>query len=145
PHEAGGVASVEELVEAYEAAGGAPVDRGALRWWQAMGTLRWAVICMIQAQTHVGGLARSVELAAIGRRVCESEHDLLSLLPHLLPHLLPGPTTAAPEPPAPTPSASPASPQPLDWPDASVLVEAVREFLTDDVMASSAGRTRYLA
>jgi hypothetical protein len=30
--------------------------------------------------THVSGLMRSVELAAIGRRVCETEWDLLDLL-----------------------------------------------------------------
>jgi hypothetical protein len=38
-------------------------------------------MCMVQAATHLSGTARSVELAAIGRRVCEVEHDLLLLLP----------------------------------------------------------------
>ena len=32
-------------------------------------------------RTHLTGVVRSVELAAIGRRVCEVEHDLLLLLP----------------------------------------------------------------
>ena len=36
---------------------------------------------MVQAATHLSGAVRSVELAAIGRRVCEVEHDLLTLLP----------------------------------------------------------------
>ena len=44
-------------------------------------TLRWGVICIVQAATHLGGAARSVELATIGRRVCETEWDLLELLP----------------------------------------------------------------
>jgi aminoglycoside phosphotransferase (APT) family kinase protein len=79
--EVAGLGSIDELVDAYENAGGAPVDRDALRWWQVMGTLRWGVICMLQASTHLSGASRSVELAAIGRRVCENEYDVLRLLP----------------------------------------------------------------
>lgn len=78
---AGGFGSREQLAAAYEAAGGSTVDPEALRWWEVMGTFSWGVICMMQAATHRTGLSRSVELAAIGRRVCETEHDLLSLLP----------------------------------------------------------------
>jgi aminoglycoside phosphotransferase (APT) family kinase protein len=77
----GGFGDVDELVAAYEAASGGPVDRDALAWWEAMGTLKWGVMCMLQAATHLSGTVRSVELAAIGRRVCEVEHDLLLLLP----------------------------------------------------------------
>jgi aminoglycoside phosphotransferase (APT) family kinase protein len=79
--EVAGLGSIDELVDAYENAGGASVDRDALRWWQVMGTLRWGVICMLQASTHLSGASRSVELAAIGRRVCENEYDVLRLLP----------------------------------------------------------------
>ncbi len=81
PLPAGGFGTREELVEAYESASGATVDLDALRWWEVMGTFTWGVICMVQAETHRSGLSRSVELAAIGRRVCETEHDLLALLP----------------------------------------------------------------
>ena len=77
---AGGVGSYEEFVGAYEEASGQAVDRQALRWWEAFGTLRWGVICAVQASLHLSGALRSVELAAIGRRVCEVEHDLLSYL-----------------------------------------------------------------
>jgi aminoglycoside phosphotransferase (APT) family kinase protein len=79
-HPVAGVGSREELVEAYEAAGGAPVDPGTLAWWEVVGTLKWGVICMGQASVHLSGLHRSLELAAIGRRVCEQEADLLELL-----------------------------------------------------------------
>jgi aminoglycoside phosphotransferase (APT) family kinase protein len=77
----GGFGDVDDLVAAYEAASGVAVDRGELAWWEAMGTLKWGIMCMVQAATHLSGTARSVELAAIGRRVCEVEHDLLLLLP----------------------------------------------------------------
>jgi hypothetical protein len=44
------------------------------------GTLKWGVMCIMQAFTHLNGVVRSVELAAIGRRVCENEHDLLQMI-----------------------------------------------------------------
>lgn len=77
---AGGLGSVEEFVTAYEQAAGRVVDRAALRWWLVVATLRWGVICRYQAEKHLSGQHRSVELAAIGRRVCETEWDLLDLL-----------------------------------------------------------------
>jgi aminoglycoside phosphotransferase (APT) family kinase protein len=78
--EVAGLASIDELRRAYERAGGSSFDREALHWWQALATLRWGVICMLQTHTHLAGASRSVELAAIGRRVCETEYDLLRLL-----------------------------------------------------------------
>jgi len=77
---AAGLGSIEDFVASYERAGGGHVDRDALRWWQVLGTLRWGVICQRQAHRHLSGQTRSVELAAIGRRVCENEWDLLELL-----------------------------------------------------------------
>ena len=77
----GGFGTVDDLVAAYEAASGRTVDRPALAWWEALGTLKWGIMCMVQASRHLSGDDRSVELAAIGRRVCEVEHDLLLLLP----------------------------------------------------------------
>lgn len=77
---AGGLGSVDEFVAAYEGAGGASIDRDALRWWLVLATLRWGVICRFQAERHLSGQSRSVELAAIGRRVCETEWDVLDLL-----------------------------------------------------------------
>jgi aminoglycoside phosphotransferase (APT) family kinase protein len=76
----GGFGTYAQLVEGYEAAGGRPVDADALRWWETFGVLRWGIICMMQANTHTSGATRSVELAAIGRRVCENEWDLLGML-----------------------------------------------------------------
>ncbi|WP_414687446.1 phosphotransferase family protein [Mycobacterium sp.] len=77
---AGGLGSVEDFLAAYEQAGGATVDRVAFHWWLVLATLRWGVICRYQAERHLSGQTRSVELAAIGRRVCETEWDLLTLL-----------------------------------------------------------------
>ena len=76
----GGFGDYDELIAAYEAGGAGPVDRDALRWWEVLGTLKWGIMCIMQAVTHTSGAVRSVELAAIGRRVCEQEWDLLALL-----------------------------------------------------------------
>ncbi len=77
---AGGLGSIEDFITAYERADGTSVDRAALRWWQVLGTLKWGIICRYQAERHLSGQTRSVELAAIGRRVCETEWDVLDLL-----------------------------------------------------------------
>ncbi len=77
---AGGLAGIETFLSAYEAASGTTVDRVGLRWWLIRATLCWGIICRHQAQRHLSGQNRSVELAAIGRRVCETEWDLLDLL-----------------------------------------------------------------
>jgi aminoglycoside phosphotransferase (APT) family kinase protein len=77
---AGGLGSIEDFLVAYEQASATTVDRVAFHWWLVLATLRWGVICRFQAERHLSGQARSVELAAIGRRVCETEWDLLDLL-----------------------------------------------------------------
>jgi aminoglycoside phosphotransferase (APT) family kinase protein len=77
---AGGLGSVETFLSAYEEAAGTVVDRAAFRWHLTVATLRWGVICRFQAERHLSGQTPSVELAAIGRRVSETEWDLLDLL-----------------------------------------------------------------
>ncbi|ODQ92599.1 phosphotransferase family protein [Mycolicibacterium flavescens] len=77
---AGGLGSVEAFLSAYEDAAGLTLDRDAFRWWLTVATLRWGVICRYQAERHLSGQTESVELAAIGRRVAETEWDVLDLL-----------------------------------------------------------------
>jgi aminoglycoside phosphotransferase (APT) family kinase protein len=77
---AGGVAEYEQLFEAYAEAGGGTVDPDVVRWWEVLGTMKWGIMCIMQANAHLTGVARSHELAAIGRRVCENEHDLFLAL-----------------------------------------------------------------
>jgi aminoglycoside phosphotransferase (APT) family kinase protein len=75
-----GLAPYEALFDAYEAAGGESVDPDEVRWWEVLGTLKWGIMCIMQSRAHLTGMARSHELAAIGRRVCENEHDLFLAL-----------------------------------------------------------------
>ena len=133
----GGFGDRETFYAAYEAASGRAVDRERAHWWEALSTLKWGVMCILQAQTHLGGVNRSVELAAIGRRVCENEYDLL-LLTH--PHL--PETTGSSE----TDASEVAPPTGLQGrPTATELVESVREYLRGDVLDATEGRVQYLA
>ncbi|MEX1104776.1 MAG: phosphotransferase family protein [Ilumatobacteraceae bacterium] len=75
-----GLGRYEQLFDAYEAAGGGPVDPEVVRWWEVLGTLKWGIMCILQTNVHLAGFTRSHELAAIGRRVCENEHDLFLAL-----------------------------------------------------------------
>jgi aminoglycoside phosphotransferase (APT) family kinase protein len=77
---AGGLGSVESFLSAYEATADVALDRDVFRWWLSVATLRWGVICRFQAERHLSGQTPSVELAAIGRRVAETEWDVLDLL-----------------------------------------------------------------
>ncbi len=77
---AGGLGSIESFLSAYESAAGTELDRDVFRWWLTVATLRWGVICRFQAERHLSGQSPSVELAAIGRRVAETEWDVLDLL-----------------------------------------------------------------
>jgi aminoglycoside phosphotransferase (APT) family kinase protein len=75
-----GVGQLDEFASAYENAGGERVDRERVRYWEAFGNVKWAVICARQAHDHLSGVRRSHELASLGRRVCEPEWDLLQLV-----------------------------------------------------------------
>jgi len=75
-----GLGEYTALFDAYETSSGVRPDVSTVRWWEILGTLKWGIMCIVQANTHLSGMARSHELAAIGRRVCENEYDILNLL-----------------------------------------------------------------
>ena len=89
----------------------ASVDPEVVRFWEAFGDLKWAVICIAQAKTYLDGGVKSVELASIGRRTAEAEYDLLAA----------GGLTMQ------------------DRPDARELLEAVRAFLEEQVVPALDG------
>ena len=133
PGEVGGLGTLDELLEAYVAAGGEGVTRARVHWWQVYATVKWATICALQASSHLSGATRSVELAAIGRRVCESEWDLCTLL---------GVDSVGP---APEGVGRGHEQAPFGRPTAAELVEAVREYLEDRVMPTSGGSAHFEA
>ncbi|TMF98734.1 MAG: phosphotransferase family protein, partial [Chloroflexi bacterium] len=77
--EAGGIASREEWIRAYEIAGGLAISRERVATWEVLQNIRWAEITMMQARAHLDGHTQSHELAAIGRRTAETELEILRL------------------------------------------------------------------
>lgn len=75
----GGLAARAPFFAAYERASGRHVDPEVVRWWEVLGNLKWAIMCIMQARTFLDGHTRSVELASLGRRVAEMELELLEL------------------------------------------------------------------
>jgi aminoglycoside phosphotransferase (APT) family kinase protein len=76
----GGFGPYADLFKGYERVSGRSVDPQVVRWWELYGTTWWGVGCMRQAWRHLSGTERSLEHAAIGRRVWEQEYDVLLLL-----------------------------------------------------------------
>ena len=140
PHPVGGFGSIAELLDGYAEVAGTRPDPEAVRWWQIYGTANWAVGCRTMAERHLSGQTPSVELAAIGRRVCEQEHDVLIAL-----RLPAGPFETA----GPAGGAGPGATSPGSdlhgRPTAAELVAAVAMFLREDVMAATDGRLNFLA
>ena len=79
-HRAGGFGGLDELLEAYAAAGGTPPSEAHVSYWQMLGSLKWAVMCLTMYEIFRSGADPSLERAAIGRRVSECEADLLALM-----------------------------------------------------------------
>jgi aminoglycoside phosphotransferase (APT) family kinase protein len=75
-----GVGQLDDFLAAYEAAGGRGIEHDRVRYWEAFGNVKWAVICARQAHDHLTAVRRSHELASLGRRICEPEWDLLRLI-----------------------------------------------------------------
>jgi aminoglycoside phosphotransferase (APT) family kinase protein len=137
PAPVGGFGSYDELFETYERTSRTEIDRDAVRWWEVLGTLKWGVICIFQADKHLSGAERSLELAAIGRRVCEVEHDLLLLLaPSALASAL---EKVSAESPPPQRAARP----PHDVPSSGDLLEAVGELLRSEILPITEGSVRF--
>jgi len=77
----GGFGHRDDLFRAYERAGGAAVDPAHVRFWEAFGCIKWALMCMHKGAGPLeAGARRSVEAVAIGRRIEEPLLDFLELI-----------------------------------------------------------------
>jgi len=76
----GGFGDYADLLAGYAAAGGRPIELSRVRFWQMLGSLRWGVMCLTMYLSWANGVEKSVERPMIGRRVSETEADLVVLL-----------------------------------------------------------------
>jgi aminoglycoside phosphotransferase (APT) family kinase protein len=77
---AGGLATREEWITAYERFSGRKIDRRRFALWEVLGNIRWALVTMRQSKQHIDGTVKSHELLAIGRRTPDTELEILRLL-----------------------------------------------------------------
>lgn len=133
-HPAFGVGSIDDYFAAYEAAGGARVDRDRFHFWLVYRTLWWALGCLQMGQAWRSGADPTVERVVVGRRTAEQELDLLLLL-----------ETEAPAaertrslPPAPPPAAAPTG-----EPTNREIVQAVRDWLAEEIKPAAEGHGKF--
>jgi hypothetical protein len=123
---AGGFGTRADLMSGYADGGGTPPDEATQRWWELYGTVRWALLCRRQAERYLTGGEASIELAVLGRRVCEQEFDVLLALGYAAPVTVPDPLDGPAGPP----------PAPHDRPAGPDLLRAVGGFLAAEVGAT---------
>lgn len=124
----GGFGALEDLFQGYEEVSGTPVDPEHVRYWQVFGSFWWAIGCLGMAEHYRTGPDKTVERPGIGRRSSECQIDCVNLLiPGAFNLLEPEPTDQA------------------DMPTVTELVTSVRDFLREDVMSQTQGRTQFLA
>lgn len=72
----GGFGDYADLLAGY----GGDIDLPRVKFWQALGSLKWGVMCLMMYQSFAAGADRSIERAMIGRRTSETEIDLVALM-----------------------------------------------------------------
>ncbi len=77
---AGGLVSRETFYEMYEAAGGFPVDRNSVFFYEVLGNLKLVVIFLTGIRTFVEGRGGDLILAMAARLIPGIERELLDLL-----------------------------------------------------------------
>jgi len=125
----GGFGEREDLFLGYESVSGRRVDPEHVKFWEVFGSFWWSIGCLQMAEHYRSGPDQSVERPAIGRRSSECQVDCVNLL-------IPGPVRLVGEGDARHSS---------DMPRADELLESVRDFLRNDVMGATGGRTRFLS
>ena len=125
----GGFGESEDFFAGYESVAGQRVDRQSVKFWQVFGSFWWAVGCLGMAEHYRNGPDQSVERPGIGRRSSECQIDCVNLL-------IPGPLTLV------EPKASTGL---VDMPRSDELLTSVIDFLRQQVMSETSGRTQFLA
>lgn len=125
----GGFGDYQDLFRGYEDESGKRIDAEQVKFWEVFGSFWWAVVSLGLVHRHRTGLDKSVEQPAAGRRSSESQVDCVNLI-------IAGPVEVI---------AAPELASTLDMPSADELLTSVRDFLRQDVMGETSGRTNFLA
>lgn len=125
----GGFGCYEDLFRGYEDESGQSVNREHVKFWEVFGSYWWAAVSLAFVTPYRTGFDTSVERPAVGRRTSESQVDCVNLL-------IPGPVELL----------QPARDKPsVDMPRADELLTSIRDFLRQEVMHETSGRTNFFA
>ena len=130
-----GVGQLDDLWAGYEQESDVAVDPARFRWWLVYSTLWWGLCCLQMAEIWRSGVDTSLERAVIGRRVSETEVDLLMLLENDAPEAERG-LIALPE-------ATPV--RRMGEPSSTEMLEALVRWVEGDIKPSAQGRDRFMA
>jgi aminoglycoside phosphotransferase (APT) family kinase protein len=130
-----GVGDVSHFWAAYEAESGFSVEPDRFRFWLIYSTLWWGMCCLQMADIWRTGLDKTLERAVIGRRVSETEVDLLMLLEDDAPETQRLPIRLD----------QPAEPRRQGEPSTVEMLEALSDWLEKDVKPKAEGRDRFMA
>ncbi len=78
--EVGGFGERKDFYECYEKFSGKAVDPFKVSFFEIIGNLRWAIGSCEQAERHLSGKDKGIELAAIGRRTAEMEWEAMRII-----------------------------------------------------------------
>jgi len=76
----GGFGDLDDLLAGYAAAGGAPIAPERIDVWQMLGSLKWGVMTMMMHASFAADPAIGPERAVIGRRLSETEADIVAII-----------------------------------------------------------------
>ena len=76
----GGFGDYRQLLDGYASVRGEAPSLSEVRRWELYAALGWGLVCLTMLELHVSGTDPGLERAAVGRRVSESEIDILLLL-----------------------------------------------------------------
>lgn len=130
-----GAGELADLGAAYEAESGTAVDPARFRFWLVYSCTWWGLCCLQMAEIWRSGLDKSLERAVIGRRVSETEVDLLMLLEEDAPETQRLPIRLD-EPPEPRRQGEPSTFE---------MIGAIADWLEQDVKPKAEGRDRFMA
>ena len=78
-NEVGGIGKRDQFYEAYQAASGRPVDDEAVRYWEVMAHVRWAIIAVQQGDRFVCDGEENLEAALTAYVVPELELEIMRM------------------------------------------------------------------
>jgi aminoglycoside phosphotransferase (APT) family kinase protein len=71
----GGLGTMKDLVDAYERCGERPIDMVRFHWWSVYAETRWGLAGTVRQRP--GSAGDMMEQAAVARRACRQEHNVL--------------------------------------------------------------------